>query len=443
MKRCFRWCVCIFLGFYFGCKASSEEENALDAKLAEMVKKGLMSPEKLARLKRQLLSEGEDDDSSSEKLHQPAPEASSTRSDAGTSARSSHKTADVQKESDAPKKVDVDPQKHAGDHAAEDDLESKSQIHADRGSTDVDPAAKKPRSRPKSMEESMREFGIDPDQIAKLSKPREPTNINEFVAAAMQATSAQETAKNRDMEELEDQEEALKQKQLLDDEVHVEAEAEGEDALAAPRATAGQQRPVLPDSVRSTLSGILGKMGDTMDPEASALLANLLQPNAGLESGEGQEEEDDGSTEDLAGLLASIGSGRGTGMSAELEELEKERKERDERMEKADEERKVERERRQKEREAEHEKFEAEMAEREEKSKLDRAEFEEGRKKHAAYMEEMEERKKKAEIRREENEKKREEREDRMAAAMAMAGAEIAKMKDLEKKSKGGVREDL
>lgn len=266
----------------------------------------------------------------------------------------------------------------------------------------------------------MRAFGIDPDAIAKLSERREPTNINEFVAAALHSERAKETARARKAEELEDLGSARKEIELRD-----ESELEGhEESIDIGR--------ILPDQVQDKLAGILGRLGDSLDPDAESLLSHLL-PKAGLGADASDSEtSDDGTTENLGELLESIREGRAERYSAgssDMDDWRRQQKEREDKMEKAAEERRADLARRQEQRNLDHEKFEAEMAEREEQRKKDRAEFEEGRRKHAEYMERMEERKKQSEKRRAEMEEKRLEREARMEAALKMAGEHIAELK--------------
>merc|ERR1719247_1563920 len=327
-----------------------------------------MSEEKLAKLKRQLDAESPEE----EKSRELPPAMSSTKSSA--SSRSGQEET-----SHADAGVKVEPSESSSQPSSKqaDVWSSISEDPADIGSDG------KKKRRPQTMEESMRAFGIDVDAMNRLGERRKPTDINEFVAAAMQAANAQETARKRDLEVEEDLEEARREKELRDDEVHVDTEGEGAPEMhGRPMPDLGK---ILPDSVKGKLAGIFSKFGTSLDPEASSILSQLL-PEEGSETGKAEgEEEDDGSTEDLAGLMASLNAGGGglTDISAQLEELERERKERDEKMEKAAEERRAEMQRRQEQRDLEHKKFEEEMAAREEERKKQRAEFEEGRKKHA------------------------------------------------------------
>merc|ERR1719424_1376823 len=73
---------CAFFWIYTGCSASDEAANALDAKLADLVSKGLLSKEKLAKLKQQLLEETSDDDvdASDDSLSETSHSGSSQRS---------------------------------------------------------------------------------------------------------------------------------------------------------------------------------------------------------------------------------------------------------------------------------------------------------------------------------------------------------------------------
>lgn len=269
----------------------------------------------------------------------------------------------------------------------------------------------------------MRAFGVDPDAISKLGQRREPTDVNKFVAAALQAAQAQETARSRKAEELEDQEELRRAVENQDEEASSEAESEGASAEGGD-STSGNLGTVLPGHLQGKLAGIMGRLGSSLDPEASSLLSQLL-PDAGLDA-DGSSDDDekmDGTTDNLAELLQSVGS-RGGGLpskSFDLEDFERQQKEREERMEKAAAERKAEMARRQAERDAEHEKFEKEMEEREEQRKKDRAKFEESRRQHEEYMKKVEARKKDAEERRAQMEEKRVEREARMEEALRMA----------------------
>merc|ERR1711972_404232 len=249
--------------------------------------------------------------------------------------------------------------------------------------------------------------------------------------------------------------EALKEK-LLQDDPDGTFEIDGDNMAPSDSMSMRDVGSILPDGVQGKLAGILGRLGPSIDPEASALLSQLL-PGSGLDSDMapdepgGEDEDSDGTTENLGELLASLkGSGsfplkagRTRRTSPELEEFERQQEEAEERRAKAAEERAAERARRQAERDLEHEKFQAEMRERDEQRKKDRAEFEESRRKHDEYMERVAQRKKQAEERRAEMEEKQAERQARMEAALRMANEHIRELKQQGRDEEPVLRDDL
>lgn len=389
----------------------------LDQKLADLVAKGLISNERMASLKQELLGQGST--SGAESKASPHAETKQPDRDGDVRQASGKQVGSGTQSTETSSSSTQQPsevEKASGDESQD----------AETVTGNAETRTKRPR-RPQSMEESMRAYGLDPDAIAKIGQKREPTDVNQFVAAALQAAQAEKTARDRKSEDLEDQEELLKEAQQKDDEVEVDLD---DDASVEGANTRPELGRVLPKQVKGKLAGVFDRLGQSLDPEASSLLSQLLDDSAGESSDSESGEEDDGTTEDLAGLLASLGAERSGSLTPDLdmEEFRREQKEREERMEKAAAERKVEMERRQAERDKKHEEFEAEQKEREEQRKKDRAEFEENRRKHAEYMAKVEERKKKAEARRAEMEEMRSDREDRMAEALKMAHQH---MKDL------------
>lgn len=411
LHRCF--VLAVFLTSSYGDEATDE----LDEQFSELVSKGLISKERLEQLKQELLDDGSDEIDAGP---DPVKKAEVPKASSYTPPREPPRKDNSQTEPGHPRPTRTETKR-----------EEKKVSEDPSANAKVPDAGARPQKRPRaqSMEESMRAFGVDPDAIAKLGQKREPTDINGFVNAAMQAAQAHETARTRDAEALDDAEELQKEKLLGDDAADMDVTDDSDSAPGKRADSLPDLGRILPGSVKGKLAGILGRLGDSLDPEASALLSQLMP-----DSDEGDADgDDDGSTEDLAGLMASLNGGGGMANSFDLEKLEKEHKEADERREKEAAERKVELARREAKREKDHEIFEAEMRENEEKRKKDREEFEEGRRKHAEYMEKMEERKKKAAERRAEMEERRAANEDRMADALRMAAEHINELKGNKK----------